>query len=129
MGLRHGGFVSLVICSLVGALVLLIPYLQLKRSLVQGDNLSSTRKETISGLGESTQPLPQDMVGNEFVARLKDPPHYRPRSSNLAKVMFHGFQHLVALAQGWRSQLQTSQSFSKDGCPLPEPILRNQPRF
>ena len=76
-----------------------------------------------------THPLPQDMVGNEFVAGLKDPPHYKPRSTNLAKVMFHGLQHLVALAQGWRSQLQASQSFSKDGCPLPEPILRNQPRF
>jgi hypothetical protein len=84
----------------------------------------------LSDLNNSwTQPLPQDKLGREYVAGVRTPPHYVPKSDKLRQVMFEALQELVKLPGLWLSRLHKQQSFCKDGAPRPEPILRSQPKF
>jgi predicted acylesterase/phospholipase RssA len=75
-----------------------------------------------------TIPLPQDTEGQDYIRGTKVPPHYQPRSQSLRQLMLAALTQLVNLSQSWQSA-RGNQSFSKDGAPRPEPILRNQPKF
>lgn len=75
------------------------------------------------------QPLPQDTVGQKYIRGEEEPPHYRPRSENLRRLLLEILERLVDLPSSWQARLYKEQSFCKDGAPRPEPVLRNQPKF
>jgi len=75
-----------------------------------------------------THPLSQDTEGQDYIRGTKVPPHYQPRSQSLRQLMLAALTQLVNLSQSWQSG-HGNQSFSKDGAPRPEPILRSQPKF
>lgn len=87
-------------------------------------------QEYLNDLSNSwTEPLPQDALGHEYVRGSKEPPHYKPRSENLRRIMLDALGQLVTLPKAWQTQVHKDQNFCKDGAPRPDPILRNQPKF
>jgi len=75
------------------------------------------------------QPLPQDTLGHEYISGAKEPPHYRLHSQKLRETMLESLNRLAALSAWWRTEMKDEQSFCKDHCPHPEPVLRAQPKF
>jgi hypothetical protein len=75
-----------------------------------------------------TQPLPQDADGWDYVKGTKQAPHYRP-SPPLLAALLHALEELVQLSNIHSSTTPPGQSFCDDGAPMPEPVLRSQPKF
>jgi hypothetical protein len=74
-------------------------------------------------------PVPQDVLGHEYIKGTKEPPRYKSHSPKLRKTMLESLNRLAMLSAWWRTEMKDEQSFCKDHCPHPEPVLRAQPKF